>query len=29
VLATVLAYLRKWCWTRSWDEYFSQVMELV
>lgn len=21
-------YLKEWCWTRSWDEYFSHVMDL-
>jgi hypothetical protein len=21
-------YLEGWCWTRSWDEYFSHVMDL-
>jgi hypothetical protein len=25
---TPLAYLKEWCWTRSWDEYFSHVMDL-
>ena len=20
-------YLREWCWTRSWDEYFSHIMD--
>jgi hypothetical protein len=21
-------YLKEWCWTRSWDEYFSHVMDM-
>ena len=23
-----LEYLEEWCWTRSWDEYFSYVVDL-
>ena len=26
--STPLEYLQEWCWTRSWDEYFSHVMDL-
>lgn len=26
--STPLEYLKEWCWTRSWDEYFSHVMDL-
>ncbi|KAL9005236.1 MAG: hypothetical protein Q9188_001996 [Gyalolechia gomerana] len=26
--STPLEYLEQWCWTRSWDEYFSHVMDL-
>ena len=25
---TPFEYLKGWCWTRSWDEYFSHVMDL-
>jgi hypothetical protein len=21
-------YLKEWCWTRSWDEYFSHIMDM-
>ncbi|KAI9826482.1 MAG: hypothetical protein M1819_007331 [Sarea resinae] len=23
-----LEYLKEWCWTQTWDEYFSHVMDL-
>lgn len=26
--STPFEYLKRWCWTRSWDEYFSHVMDL-
>lgn len=26
--STPFEYLKGWCWTRSWDEYFSHVMDL-
>lgn len=26
--STPFEYLKEWCWTRSWDEYFSHVMDL-
>ena len=26
--STPFEYLKEWCWTRSWDEYFSNVMDL-
>lgn len=25
--STPFEYLKEWCWTRSWDEYFSYVMD--
>lgn len=25
--STPFEYLKEWCWTRSWDEYFSHVMD--
>lgn len=26
--STPFEYLKEWCWTRSWDEYCSHVMDL-
>ena len=26
--STPFEYLKEWCWTRSWDEYFNHVMDL-
>ena len=26
--STPFEYLKEWCWTRSWDQYFSHVMDL-